>query len=72
MNSKETFGVLKALSLLVQLGLSMAVPLIGLVWLGQLVGRAVGAELIALITSVVLGLGAGGLSVYRILSKEIK
>jgi len=69
---QETMGVLRALALLVQLGLSIAIPLVGLVWLGQLLGSWWGAETLLLIVSIFIGLGAGFLAVYRILIREIK
>ena len=69
--SRETLGVLRALALVVQIGLSLAVPLVVLVWLGQLLGSWLGGEILFLIVSIFLGLGAGFLTVYRILFREI-
>lgn len=72
-NSKnqDTVGVLRALSLIVQIGLSIAVPLVILIWLGQLIGGWLGAETLFLIISIFLGLGAGLVTVYRLLYREI-
>lgn len=69
--SRETLGVLRALALVVQIGLSLAVPLVVLVWLGQLLASWLGGEVLFLIVSIFLGLGAGFLTVYRILFREI-
>jgi len=72
LDSKEFAGVMRAFALLVQLGLSIAVPLVALVWLGQYLGGLFGAEILFLIISIFLGLGAGFTLVYRLLSREIK
>jgi len=69
---KETVGVLRALALVVQLGLSLALPLVILVWLGQILGRWLGLETLFLILSIILGLGSGFVAVYRILVREIE
>ncbi|GEM_PF-2902491 len=69
--SRDAVGVLRALSLIVQVGLSIAVPLVIMIWLGQLIGSWLGAEVLFLIISIFLGLGAGLLTVYRLLSREI-
>ncbi len=69
--SRDAVGVLRALYLIVQVGLSIAVPLVIMIWLGQLIGSWLGAEVLFLIISIFLGLGAGLLTVYRLLSREI-
>jgi len=67
LNSKDITGVLKALSLLMQIGLSIAVPLVLMIWLGQWLAGFFGAEIFFLITSIFLGLGAGFTLAYRLL-----
>ena len=69
---KETVGILRALALLTQIGLSIVVPLVGLVWLGQLLGSFLGAETFFLIISILVGLGAGMLLAYRLLFREME
>ncbi len=70
--NQETMGILRTLALLAQIGLSIVIPLVVMVWLGQLVGNWLGAETLFLIISILLGLGGGFLAVYRILFREIK
>ncbi len=67
---KDGFGIGKALALLGQIGLSIALPLVFFVWLSQQAARYYGGGTAFLAGAVILGLAVGFLQVYRIMLRE--
>ncbi len=71
MKPKESIGILKGLALIAQAGLSIALPLVFFIWLGQRVADYIGYEGLFLIIGIFLGLVTGFMLVYRLLFKNL-
>ncbi len=66
MNNK--FGIFQALALLSQVGISMIVPIVGGVWLGNKLDQWLGTSLIFLIIFTITGVLVGFRSAYHLVS----
>jgi len=64
-------NALSALAMVGQLGLVMAVCVVGGVLAGVYVDRAVGGRGLVLVGGILLGLAAGGYGAYRVVSREM-
>lgn len=64
---KNNIGVLKALALLSQVGISIIVPIIICVWFGNKLDKWLGTNVIFLVIFTILGVIAGFRSAYRLL-----
>ncbi len=71
MKPKESIGILKGLALIAQAGLSIALPLVFFIWLGQRIADYTGSEGLLLIIGIFLGLVTGFMLVYRIFYKSL-
>ena len=71
-DQKNVMGIFKGLALVAQAGLSIALPLVFFIWLGQRLAEHWGAEGLFLILGIFLGLGTGFTIVYRLLFKEVE
>ena len=71
-NQKNVMGIFKGLALVAQAGLSIALPLVFFIWLGQRLADYWGAEGLFLILGIFLGLGTGFTIVFRLLFKEVE
>ncbi len=60
---------LAALTLAGQLGMSIALPIVAGVWLGQYLDEKLGTTAVFLVLGVLLGLACGGYEAYRVLMK---
>ncbi|TDX59165.1 AtpZ/AtpI family protein [Orenia marismortui] len=63
---KDNIGVLKALSLLSQIGISIIVPIIFGVWFGNKLDQWLGTNIIFLAIFTILGVLTGFRSAYRL------
>jgi len=64
---KDNIGVLKALALLSQVGISIVVPIVICVWFGNKLDEWLGTKVIFLIFFTILGVISGFKSAYRLL-----
>lgn len=72
MSENSSLNVFKVIALISQAGLSISLPLVGFIYLSQLLARYLGNELLLLILGIFLGLGSGFSLSYRLLMKIIK
>ncbi|MBM7557017.1 AtpZ/AtpI family protein [Halanaerobacter jeridensis] len=68
MNDKMNF--LKALALISQVGITMIVPVIAGVWLGNYLDELLHTNLIFLLVGVILGVSAGFRNAYRLIMQQ--
>ena len=68
MNDKMNF--LKALTLISQVGITMIVPVIAGVWLGNYLDELLHTNLIFLLLGVILGVSAGFRNAYRLIMQQ--
>lgn len=66
---KDNFGVLQALALLSQIGITIIVPVIAGVYLGNKIDVFLGTKAIFLVVFIILGVLVGFRSAYRLLMK---
>ncbi|PRX35766.1 putative F0F1-ATPase subunit (Ca2+/Mg2+ transporter) [Orenia metallireducens] len=69
---KENIGILKALALLSQVGISIIIPIIICVWFGNKLDQWLGTNAIFLIIFTILGVITGFRSAYRLLMSTEK
>ena len=67
---KEEIGILGALALLSQIGITIIIPIIAGVWLGNKLDLWLGTDVIFLIIFTILGVVVGFRNSYRMLMKE--
>ena len=70
-SGKSPFDGLSALGLVSQLGLIMAVAIVGGVVVGNYLDRALGTNGLLLVGGILLGIGGGVAGVAAILAKEV-
>lgn len=70
--SKKHYNIFRDLSLLSYIGVMMVVPIIGAVYLGNLLDEKLGTKHTFMIVFIILGVGASFLNVYKITIKYIK
>ncbi len=63
---------IKYLSLITQLGLSVAVPIIAGVWLGGKLDEYLDAKGIVMLICLLLGIGTGFMSAYKLIMGVLK
>ena len=67
---KDKMGFLKALALISQVGITMVVPVIAGVWLGNYLDELLHTNLVFLLLGVVLGVSAGFRNAYRLIMQQ--
>ncbi|MGO1368658.1 AtpZ/AtpI family protein [Senegalia sp. (in: firmicutes)] len=69
MPKKKNSKVLENLALISQIGISMAVPIIGSIFVGSLLDEKLGTNVLFLIIFVILGVGASFMTLFKITSR---
>lgn len=69
MNDNDRVGILKALALLSQVGITIIVPIIGGVWLGNYIDKLLGTNILCLALGTVLGVTVGFRNAYQLIMK---
>ncbi len=69
MNKK--FGFLSNLALVSQIGIMMAFPIIGCIWLGSIIDKKLGTNVLFLIIFTILGVGAAFRNLYVLAIQKI-
>jgi F0F1-type ATP synthase assembly protein I len=67
---KDKVDFLQALTLLSQVGITMIVPIIGGIWLGNYLDQLLHTKLLFLLIGILLGVSAGFRNAYRLIMKH--
>lgn len=67
---KDKMGIIQALALLSQVGISILVPIIAGVWLGNRLDQLLGTAGVFLILGILLGVAVGFNSAYRLIISQ--
>ena len=66
MKKGDNYKMLKNLALISQIGLSMITPILLGVFIGQLLDKWIGTEILFSITFIILGVGAAFMNLFKI------
>lgn len=72
MPKKNTSKVLQNIALVTQIGISMVVPIIGSIFLGNFLDKKLGTNVLFLIIFVILGVGAAFMTLFKMVTRDIK
>ncbi|AGB42341.1 Putative F0F1-ATPase subunit (ATPase_gene1) [Halobacteroides halobius DSM 5150] len=67
---KDKIGILKALALLSQVGITIIVPIIAGVWLGNYLDQLLGTNILFLILCILSGVFIGFRNAYKLLASQ--
>ncbi len=70
--SNERIGIARALAVVTQIGVIMVVCVFAGVWIGNWIDSKLGTTGIFLIVCILLGVAAGFMNVYRVLTKGLR
>ncbi|NBI06038.1 AtpZ/AtpI family protein [Senegalia massiliensis] len=69
MSKKSTSKALENIALITQIGISMAVPIIGSIFLGNFLDKKLGTNILFLIVFLILGVGAAFMTLFKMTSR---
>lgn len=67
---KRQFDFLSNLALVSQIGVMMALPIIGCIWIGSIIDKKIGTSVLFLAIFTVLGVGASFRNLYMLAMKK--
>ncbi|WP_129599334.1 AtpZ/AtpI family protein [Anaerophilus nitritogenes] len=69
---KSNYDIMKNITLITQIGISMIVPIFICIYIGNWLDKKLGTNFIFLLIFIILGVGASFLNVYKMVMKDFK